>query len=260
MKSVLDDLLSPVHPVPLQVAVMDVLGSTGDDGVVDLLLAHWSGLSPALRARAAETLLSRPSWVQSLLDAVESGNVATADIDPARIQLLMKHPDTKIASRVGKIFARNAVSARKGVVDRYQAALTTHGDAERGKLVFKKNCSACHRLDEVGTAVGAELKGIRQRGLPSVLLNILDPNREVKPKFLSYVVATTDGRVQAGMITAETANSITLRRADGTSNDVLRINIEEMSSTGLSFMPEGLEKTVTVKDMADLLGYLNQID
>ena len=260
VKSVLDDLLSPVHPVPLQVAVMDVLGSTGDDGVVDLLLAHWSGLSPALRARAAETLLSRPSWVQSLLDAVESGNVATADIDPARIQLLMKHPDTKIASRVGKIFARNAVSARKGVVDRYQAALTTHGDAERGKLVFKKNCSACHRLDEVGTAVGAELKGIRQRGLPSVLLNILDPNREVKPKFLPYVVATTDGRVQAGMITAETANSITLRRADGTSNDVLRINIEEMSSTGLSFMPEGLEKTVTVKDMADLLGYLNQID
>ncbi len=108
--------------------------------------------------------------------------------------------------------------------------------------------------------MGAELRGIRQRGLPSVLLNILDPNREVKPKFLSYVVATTDGRVLAGMISAETANSITLRRVDGTTNTVLRIDIEEMSSTGLSFMPEGLEKTVTMQDMADLLSYLNEID
>jgi putative membrane-bound dehydrogenase-like protein len=260
VKSVIEHLLQPAQPQPLQSGALDVLAAFDDDGVVELLLAHWSGLSPTLRARAAETLLSRPSWVQALLDAVQSGDVATADIDPARIQLLMKHPDAEISSRVGKIFARSAVSSRKDVVDRYQPALTTEGDAERGKLVFKKNCSACHRLEDVGTAVGAELKGIRQRGLPSVLLNILDPNREVKPKFLSYVVATTDGRVLAGMISAETANSITLRRVDGTTNVVLRIDIEEMSSTGLSFMPEGLEKTVTVQDMSDLLSYLNEID
>ncbi len=260
VKSVIDDLLQPAQPQQLQSAALDVLAAFDDGGVVRLLLDHWSGLTPTLRARAAETLLSRPSWVQALLDAVESGDVAVADIDPARIQLLMKHPDAKISSRVGKIFARSAVSSRKDVVDRYQVSLTTNGDVDRGKQVFKKNCSACHRLEDVGTAVGAELKGIRQRGLPSVLLNILDPNREVKPKFLSYVVATTDGRVQAGMITAETANSVTLRRADGTTNVVLRIDIEEMSSTGLSFMPEGLEKTVTVQDMSDLLSYLNEID
>ncbi len=260
VKSVIDDLLRPAQPQPLQSAALEALAAFDDDGVVELLLAHWSGLSPALRARAAETLLSRPSWVHALLDGVESGDVATADIDPARIQLLTKHPDAKIASRVKKLFARTAVSARKDVVDRYQAALKTDGDSDRGKQVFKKNCSACHRLEDVGTAVGAELRGIRQRGLPSVLLNILDPNREVKPKFLSYVVATTDGRVLAGMISAETANSITLRRVDGTTNTVLRIDIEEMSSTGLSFMPEGLEKTVTMQDMADLLSYLNEID
>ncbi len=260
VKSVIDHLLRPTQPQPLQSAALDVLAAFDDDGVVALLLAHWSGLSPVLRAKAAETLLSRPSWVHTLLDAVESGAVAAPDIDPARVQLLMKHPDAKIASRVGRIFARSTVSARKDVVDRYQAALQTDGDTDRGKLVFKKYCSACHRLEDVGTAVGAELKGIRQRGLPSVLLNILDPNREVKPKFLSYVVATTDGRVLAGMISAETANSITLRRVDGTTNVVLRIDIEEMSSTGLSFMPEGLEKTVTVQDMSDLLSYLNEID
>lgn len=37
-----------------------------------------------------------------------------------------------------------------------------------------KTCSACHRLDEVGTAVGANLKAIRDRGKAEVLLNILE--------------------------------------------------------------------------------------
>jgi putative heme-binding domain-containing protein len=61
------------------------------------------------------------------------------------------------------------------------------------------------------------------------------------------------------MITAETANSITLRRADGTSETVLRIDIEELHSTGMSFMPEGLEKQIDVPAMADLLSYLHSV-
>ena len=93
----------------------------------------------------------------------------------------------------------------------------------------------------------------------AVLLNILDPNREVQPQFLSYVLVTNTGRIITGMITAETANSITMQRVDGTSETVLRIHIEELRSTGLSFMPEGLEKQVDVQSMADLLAYLNSI-
>ncbi len=61
------------------------------------------------------------------------------------------------------------------------------------------------------------------------------------------------------MIAAETASSLTLRRADGTSETVLRVDIEELRSTGLSFMPEGLEKQIEVPAMADLLAYLKSI-
>ncbi len=75
---------------------------------------------------------------------------------------------------------------------------------QSGKEVFKKNCSACHQLEGVGRQIGANLKGIRSRGMASVLLNILDPNREVKPEFLAYTLLTTDGRTVAGMIGSET--------------------------------------------------------
>jgi putative heme-binding domain-containing protein len=107
--------------------------------------------------------------------------------------------------------------------------------------------------------VGEDLTAIRDQGPDAVLLNILDPNREVKPQYLSYYLVTDTGRSLTGLITAETANSITLRRLDGTSETVLRVNIEELRSTGMSFMPEGLEKQIDVPNMADLLAYLNSI-
>ena len=90
----------------------------------------------------------------------------------------------------------------------------------------------------------------------SMLLNVLDPNREVKPQFVSYVLATTAGRIVTGMIKEETANSLTIRKADGGEETVLRKDIEELRGTGLSFMPEGLEKQIDVPAMADLLAYL----
>ena len=125
--------------------------------------------------------------------------------------------------------------------------------------MFKKNCSSCHRLEDVGNSIGADLNGIRNRGLPSVMLNILDPNREVKPKYLTYIVIDEDGRSTTGMITSESANSLTLRRPDGTETIMLRTDIQAMKSTGLSFMPEGLEKQISKQQMADLLTYLDSL-
>jgi putative heme-binding domain-containing protein len=125
--------------------------------------------------------------------------------------------------------------------------------------MFKKVCAACHQLEGVGTAIGADLKGIRNRGLPAVMLNILDPNREVKPQFQSYVIQSDDGRVTTGMIEEESANSLTIRRPDGTKTTISRGQIEELQSTGISFMPEGLEKEVNPQAMADLLKYLDAL-
>ena len=143
-------------------------------------------------------------------------------MDPARITLLKVHPDKAIASRVNKLFASSANLARQMVIKDYQAALNLKGEPESGKALFKKHCSACHRLENVGNQVGADLNGIRNRGLDAVLLNVLDPNREVKPKYLTYVIVDLNGRTITGMISEESANSITVRKPDGTSTTILR--------------------------------------
>ena len=61
------------------------------------------------------------------------------------------------------------------------------------------------------------------------------------------------------MIAAETANSITLKRAEGESDTVLRDQIDELVDTGMSIMPEGLEKQIDTQAMADLLDQLNRV-
>jgi putative heme-binding domain-containing protein len=55
---------------------------------------------------------------------------------------------------------------------------------------------------------------------------------------------------------AETAESVTLRQPEGRELTVLRAEIDEMRSTSKSLMPEGIEKDVTVEQMADILAFL----
>jgi putative heme-binding domain-containing protein len=253
------ELLQSRQPQAVQAAALEALGRFDEPGVPGLVLAAWPGLSPALRAGAVEVLFARPAGIAAFLDAVEQGKVGRGDVDPARVQLLQAHADARLRARAAQLFAATRPARRADVVAAYQRALQLKGDPARGKAVFKKECSACHQLQGIGTQVGADLNAVRGQTSDAILLNILDPNRDVKPEFLTYVLTTTAGRLVTGMITAETANDLTLRRADGTSETVLRIDIEELRSTGLSFMPEGQEKQIDVPAMADLLAYLRSI-
>lgn len=258
-RDVYEQLLESRNPQPVQSAVLQVLARFDSPDVAPLVITAWPTFSPQLRATATETLFARSAWTGAVLDAVEQGELSTADLDPARIALLQTSGDEATRTRATTLFAAAQLSQRQSVVDEYQPVLAMTGEAVRGKEVFKKNCAVCHKLEDVGESIGADLKAIRDRGTEAVLLNILDPNREVKPQFLSYVLVRNDGRVITGMITTETANSVSLRRPDGTSESVLRLDIESLHSTGLSYMPEGLEKQVDHQSMADLLAYLNSI-
>ena len=249
-------LLQPSEPEPLQKAAVEALAAFDDAGAADVLLDAWPGMSPAIRAVAAESLFARPASTARVLDRVERGSLKTSELDPARVALLKRTGDQALKTRIEKLFAGAGLSKRADVIAAYKEALTLRGDVERGRTIFRKNCSACHRREGVGEQVGADLAGVQDKGAEFLLVNILDPNREVLPKFLAYQAQTDDGRTVTGMLTSETATSLTLRRLDGTSVTILRTNLESLRSTGLSFMPEGLETQIPTAQMADLIAYL----
>jgi putative heme-binding domain-containing protein len=154
------------------------------------------------------------------------------------------------------VFAGAGVARRADVVANYQTALKLAGNVDHGRTVFQKACATCHVLEEKGTQVGADLKSIREKGPEAIMLNILDPNREINPKFLTYTASTSAGRVFTGMIMEETPNNLTIRQADGVSVPIVRTEIDEIESTGMSYMPEGLESQIDHQSMADLLAFL----
>ena len=255
-RNAFDELLSPQQPQPVQEAVVKILGRYSDAAVAGMMLAKWPGLTPALRASAAEILLSRPEWAEALLTAIENNDILPGDFDPGRVALLQSHPSPKVRERAAAAFAGSTIARRAEVVARYNRCLELDGNIDRGRAVFQKSCAACHKLEGKGAEVGADLTAIRERGPAGALLNILDPNREILPKFLTYVVVNADGRVITGLITKETPNDLTIRQPDGTVVSLPRCDIEDMKSTALSYMPEGLESEIDHQAMADLLAYL----
>jgi putative heme-binding domain-containing protein len=59
-----------------------------------------------------------------------------------------------------------------------------------------------------------------------------------------------------GVLASSSATAVTLLGLDGKAQVVLRKDLESLTSTGKSLMPDGLEQTVRPEDMADLLAYL----
>ncbi len=249
-------LLDSRHPQELQLVAAQSLAGFDDEDVCATLLAGWRSYTPALRAEVIELLLSRPARIGSVLDAVESGAVAASQISSARRALLLSHEDAAVRSRAEMLLGDNVPSPRKDVIAQYQTALTLRGDRTRGKIAFQRECAGCHRLEDHGHDIGPNLATIRHRSADEVMTHILDPNREVGPNFMQYVVTTDDGRISTGVIVDETATSVTLKRAENVTEEILRQNIESLVNTNTSLMPEGFEQKIPSQEMADLLLFL----
>ena len=184
-------------------------------------------------------------------------NVRLTTLDPAHVAKLENYPSAKVREIARKLRGQGVSADRQQVFKEYRdGCVWPNGDAAQGKLVFEKNCSTCHEVGGIGQAVGPNLAAMVSRGTESVLFNVLAPNVEVDPRFLEYVVLTGDGQVISGVIAGETSTAVTLRGADNKTTTVLRVDIDDMHNTGKSLMPEGFEKVIDKKSMANLLAFL----
>jgi putative membrane-bound dehydrogenase-like protein len=253
----LESLLSPQNASDLQLAAVQALANQEDPKVAQIFVTSWEGYSPRIRREVLEALLARPNRVSALLDAIESKKVMAGQLEPSRLNQLRNYPNAKIRQRAEKLLAGQTSPDRQKVLNDNRPALSLKPDSARGKTVFKKVCSTCHRLENEGVEVGPNLLSALRNKTPEMLLiDILDPSREVDPRFLNYQIVAKSGRVLTGMIASESASSLTLRRAEKVEETILRNQIEEIQATGKSLMPEGLEMQLSKQELADVIAYL----
>jgi putative heme-binding domain-containing protein len=251
-------LVTPRQPAEVQSAAIRAIKHLHDPALIGRLVQadRFATFSPALREEVLSALFSQPEYLGALLSAIESAAVPVGLIDSLRRSQLTAHRDPLIRDRAARLLATAAVGDRAKVYEDYKSVLQLAPNAANGHQVFLKVCANCHRLDRAGTAVGPDLFGIRSQPKAAILLHILIPEYEITPGFGAYLLETTDGRVLAGLLVAETPLRVTLRQALGKEETVLRSNIESLTLSKLSLMPQELEKTLSRQDLADLVSYL----
>ena len=202
-------------------------------------------------------MLSRRDWAARLLGAVETGAIRAAEIDPALKTQLQKHPDKALRKTAIRVLGDSAGSNRAGVVTTYQPALSREGDAANGLIVYQKACIACHRRGPLGQSdLGPDLVTVADHPPEKLLTNILDPNRDIQPGYHAYHCELKTGEQLFGLIAGENATGFTLKQIDGSGRTVRRADVVSLKSAGVSLMPDGLEATISEKEMADLIAYL----
>jgi putative heme-binding domain-containing protein len=136
------------------------------------------------------------------------------------------------------------------------------GNADAGRDVFfsrKVGCYGCHRAVGKGGNVGPDLSHIgRFRSRPELLESIVFPSLIIAPEFRSYTIATKNGKSVTGLVVRENTEALHLRTADLAEVRVARKDIEEMSPSNVSLMPDGLDKVMSRQELGDLLEFLGR--
>ena len=235
------------------------LASANAPEVAPVLLANWSSYTPKVQTAVVDAIFSRQNRLPGLLDAAEKGTLSLSSLDANRVRQLDQIPDAAIRSRAKTLLAKQYTTASRAVVlNRYLTALTLSRDAARGKKVFEQQCVKCHKVSGQGFEVGPDLSVTKTRADETLISDVMDPSSVLTVGYRNYNVITVDGRIFNGVLTAETATSVTLRKEEGAEQTILRKDIDEMAASPISMMPEDLEKLVTPQDVADLLAFLRE--
>ncbi len=253
----LRSLLGATELEAIRSAAVATISSAGGrrPEVGDDLLEGWDGYSGQLRNQVVQLLLSRVERLDALFEAIEAGQVQPYQLGVTRQELLLSHADPDIAARAEKLF--RTADSRKQVLQRYQTVAGLDGDAVRGQKVYEKVCSACHKFYDQGNAdLAPNLAAVAAWDRQRLVTNILDPNREVAPEYMEYIVLTESGSVFTGRIVDESSSGITLRSADNITRDIARDEIAELRNSGRSLMPSSLEEVLPPQAMSDLITFL----
>jgi putative heme-binding domain-containing protein len=129
------------------------------------------------------------------------------------------------------------------------------GDAERGKLVFTKaNCASCHSGER---ALGPDLRGVAGRfSRDDVLTAIIQPSKDISPRYRTTLIETAEGKVYQGLIIYEAVDSLILQTGPSATIRLVNKQIASRRYTDTSLMPAGLLDMLKDEEIADLYAYL----
>ena len=243
-------LARPEMPAALQSAIVAALDESGG---VEAIVPAFGTLKREQQTQAFEAMLKRPEATGALLDAVKAGSIDRAIFAPGDVARLRSHPNKQIAKRANDLFKVNN-AAKDAIIAKLVPEVEKPGNAAQGKMLFTAACAICHKLGDIGVAVGPPLDGMGAHGPAELLVHIVDPNREVDPSFWAFNITTKKGETLVGVVTSENSATVTLATQVGL-REIAKSDIDKRENTRRSLMPEGLD-ALGPEPLRDILAFI----
>lgn len=253
----LQELVGASSPPVIRNAAIEAIGRSKSPQVATVLLQQWKSLTPDSRRSVLDVVMSRENRWPILIDALKQAHVRPADLTAVQREQLVRGRDQQVARDAQKLLETTNTAATS--LDRlaaYQEALNAPRDIGQGEQVFAKLCLNCHRLKDRGHEVGPPLGSVIRKPDEVILRDILDPNAMVDPQFTNYIVVTRSGQTFSGILSTESATSVSLLKEKGERVSVLRKDIDALVSSTTSLMPENLHEQMSPADAANVIAFL----
>ncbi|RIK84460.1 MAG: hypothetical protein DCC67_04960 [Planctomycetota bacterium] len=273
-----------LHALALRLISPDDGWLTGERMAAYLKSTHAPLRQAAVRTLAVQTRPERlpllaaiaadPSEDAGLRADAVAGLATAASAQADLLARLAADPAPAVAgeaSRVLRLTGQHAAEdeAKPDVadLDAWQRLLSEGGDAERGRRLFfmaaGPRCAVCHQFGGRGGRVGPDLTHIgRQQSRERIVASILLPSADVAPHFQPWTVVTGDGLARLGLRAPEAGDDGEEIYIDP-NGEPFRLKSDEIAirePSDKSIMPDGLERTLSIDDLRDVVALLSGDD
>jgi len=260
LRTLCEELLPDQH---LNLLAARGLSRFEDPAIGQTLVDRYRNFRSPVRPQLMSILVSRKSFAQAMLRAMDTGKIPADDLSAFQVRQIRNFGDAELNELVGRVWGevRDTPADRQKAIDALKSSLVTRQVAQvqpgQGRRLFKKLCQNCHRLFGEGEKIGPDLTGSNRNDLDYLLTNIIDPSCVVAKDYRMTILLTKDDRIINGLITAETGQTLSIQTAtEHLTFD--KAQIHERKITEKSPMPDGLLDTLSLAQIYDLIGYLQQ--
>jgi putative membrane-bound dehydrogenase-like protein len=256
--------LSPNHAPLVRLRAAEVLASARPSAAVMRRFIDAADLdttlSPNLVLRAARRTRLDAEIAVALLPYLERSVQRGYPLDEEEAGWVIQAAPATARDQAESLqrVVRDQAREQRALLERYQPLLT-EGSPARGRGLFfdKAGCYTCHQVGNQGRAVGPDLTRIGAiRSPEDILESVLLPNATFAQGYDTYEAELKDGDALSGNLADETPDAVILRNASGAEVRVTRDQLDSLTRSRVSMMPEGLLQALTDQEAADLLAFL----
>ena len=195
-----------------------------------------------------------------MLEEVEAGRIPDKSVPLDVVRRIAQFEDSELNRLVNKHWGRigpQTTGEKTARINSVKHMLGTgKGNAQNGRTHFTKLCATCHTLFAEGNKVGPELTGADRRDLDFLTSSIVDPSAVIRNEFTAQVANLRDGRLLTGLIADSSPAAITLLDAKNERVVIPRQELESLTLSRQSLMPEKLLDELDEQQIRDLFAYL----